>query len=216
MKNITKYTTLILIILCVACGSSTYITAVWHSPEYQNKNYHSLCIAAITENIANKQIVEQDMQDKLKLKGVHSTKIVDLVKFKFNGGINEKDLILEKARANFNDAIITFTLIKQKESTRYVPNNNMMFAPQMQFGHYRTFGGYYGFHGGQMFDPGYYTTDEIYFIESNVYDVRTESLVWSVQSKTYNPSDIKRFANEFTKAITQQLIKSKIISPIGK
>lgn len=200
--------------LMVSCASSTQITAVWRSPEMVSGQYKNICIAAITENTSNKQIVEQEMHNQLKAKNVKSTRIVDLLPYKFTGSSTEKDLILEKVRENGNDAILTFTLIKQKEETRYVPGT--VYAPPAAYGHYGTFGGYYGYYGTRMYDPGYYTQDEIYFIETNLYDVKSEKLVWSVQSKTYNPSGITQFAQDFTAAITKQLIKSHVIVPLEK
>lgn len=198
----------------IACGSSTDIMAVWRSPEVKTGQYKNICIAAITENATNKQVVEQEMHNQLRAKGVKSTRIVDLLPYKFTGTPNEKDLILEKVRANGNDAIITFALIKQKEETRYVPGT--VYAPPAAYGYYGTFGGYYGYYGARMYDPGYYTQDEIYFIETNLYDVKSEKLVWSVQSKTYNPSSITQFAQDFTLAITRQMIKSNVIEPAVK
>lgn len=206
---------LVVIGFIISCASSTDITAVWRSPEMATGQYKNICIAAITENASNKQVVEQEMHNQLTAKNVKATRLVDLLPYKFTGSAAEKDLILEKVRANGNDAIITFALIKQKEETRYVPGSTV-YAPPAAYGYYGTFGGYYGYNGARMYDPGYYTQDEIYFIETNLYDVKSEKLVWSVQSKTYNPSSISQFAQDFTIAITNQLIKSHVIEPVVK
>jgi hypothetical protein len=198
------------IICLVACSASTQITGVWRNPEVANKTYNNICIAAITENPTNKQIVEQEMFNALKHKGLPSTRMGELFPYKFTGAQVEKDLILEKVRGNKNDGILTFMLVKQKEETRYVPGS-ATYAP---YGYGGSFGGYYGYYGARAYDPGYYTQDEVYFIETNLYDVASEKLVWSVQSKTYNPSGINQFAKDFTHTITQQLVKSKIIQPV--
>lgn len=206
MKQLSVY---IGVLFLVACAASTEITAVWRNPENAGTSYHNICIAAITENVANKQVIEQEMANQLKINGVKSTKIVDILPYKFTGNPEEKNIILEKVRENKNDGILTFTLIKQKDETRYVPGS-ATYSPGYYGG---SFGGYYGYYGGRMYDPGYYTQDEIYFIETNLYDVATEKLVWSVQSKTWNPSNISQFSQDFTRAITKQLIKSNVIKP---
>jgi hypothetical protein len=212
MKKISYYLLGAAAMFLITCASSTQITGVWRSPENTSKIYKNICVAAITGQTTNKQIVEQEMFEQLQAKGVHATKISTILPYKFTGGQDEKDLILEKVRANKNDGILTFTLVKQKEETRYVPGT-AVYAPPMRYGYYGTFGGYYGYYGNTMYDPGYYTQDDIYFIETNLYDVETEKLVWSVQSKTYNPSGIQQFAQDFTSAITAQLIKSNVIQP---
>jgi hypothetical protein len=202
----------LLVLLYIACGTSTHITAVWRNPENNNQLYRNICVAAITENTTNKQIVEAEMYRQLSSKGVRAQKMSEVLPYKFSGKKEEKDVILNKVRENGNDGILTFALVKQKEETRYVPGS-ATYTPTMRYGYYGTFGGYYGYYGSRMYDPGYYTQDEIYFIETNLYDVESEKLVWSVQSKTYNPSGITQFAQDFTQAITQQLIQSKIIEP---
>jgi hypothetical protein len=196
----------------MACAASTEITGVWRNPENAGKSYRNICIAAVTANATNKQVVEQEMFNELKRNGITSTKIGELLPYKFTGNQDEKNIILEKVRDNKNDGILTFMLVKQKEETRYVPGS-ATYAPASRYGYYGSFGGYYGYYGSQMYDPGYYTQDEIYFIETNLYDVETEKLVWSVQSKTYNPSGINQFAQDFTRTITKQLIKSSVIKP---
>jgi hypothetical protein len=194
----------------VGCGSSTNITGVWRNPESTAKQYKNICVAAITENTTNKLIVEQSMANKLKAKGVQSAQMNQVFPFKFSGAQQEKDLIIEKMKAGNHDGILTFALVKQKEETRYVPGS-VTYAPPMNYGYYGTFGGYYGAYGPRMYEPGYYVQDDIYFIETNLYDVTTEKLVWSVQSKTYNPVNIQQFAEDFTSTITRQLLKSNII-----
>jgi hypothetical protein len=201
---------LALIAVSISCSLSTDIVAVWRSPESALNRYEHICIAAMTENVSNKQIVEEEMHKKLLSKGIKSSKMADLFPYKFTGQAAEKDLILNKVRENGNDAILTFALIKHKEETRYVPGSST-YTPYYGYG---TYGGYYGYYGARVYDPGYYTQDDVYFIESNLYDVKTEKLVWSCQSKTYNPSDIVQFSKDFTLAITNQLVKSKVIVPV--
>ncbi|MCU0443143.1 MAG: hypothetical protein MUE96_12155 [Bacteroidia bacterium] len=210
MKRITKF--LGIAIMIAACGSSTNITGVWRNPQVATQTYSNICVAAITESNSNKLIVEQAMTMRLKENGVQSKQMNQVFPYKFSGAQQEKDLILEKVRAEQSDGILTFALIKQKEETRYVPGG-ATYAPPMNYGYYGTFGGYYGAYGPRMYEPGYYVQDDIYFIETNLYDVATEKLVWSVQSKTYNPANIQQFADDFTAAITRELIKSKIIMP---
>jgi hypothetical protein len=210
MKLKTHLLVLVFGIFIIGCGLSTDIVGVWRSPENAMTRYQNICIAAMTEKVSNKQIVEQEMNVKLINKGIKSSKMTDLFPYKFTGQQAEKDLILEKVRENGNDAILTFALIKHKEETRYVPGSSS-YSPYHGYG---TYGGYYGYYGARVYDPGYYTQDEVYFIESNLYDVKTEKLVWSCQSKTYNPSDIVQFSKDFTLAITNQLIKSKVIVPV--
>lgn len=209
MRNTYLRLSVFCILVLAGCASSTEITGVWKSTESQT-SYRNICVAATTDNAIAKQVIEDEMFRQLKQKGIRATRISDLLPRKFTGDVDEKEVILQEVKKNGNDAILAFTLIKQKEQTRYVPGPSQ-YMPYADY--YGTFGGYYGYYGPRIYSPGYYTTDEIYYIETNLYDVKSEKLVWSVQSRTYNPSGIGQFSVDFTKAITRQLIKSGVIRP---
>jgi hypothetical protein len=79
-------------------------------------------------------------------------------------------------------------------------------------GYYGRFTGYYSYYNPVMYDPGYYATDKNYYLEINLYDAKTEELVWSAQSETTNPSSIETFSYSFSQLVVNQLIKDGLIS----
>ena len=60
-----------------------------------------------------------------------------------------------------------------------------------------------------LYSPGYWTTDKTYFIEANAYDVETQALIWSVQSKADNPSGIEKSSKEYTEMLFAQFDKER-------
>jgi hypothetical protein len=58
-----------------------------------------------------------------------------------------------------------------------------------------------------MYDPGYYTTDKTYFMEGDLFDVATETMIWSVQTESYNPASIEKFSKELTQLMLDQAAK---------
>ena len=56
-----------------------------------------------------------------------------------------------------------------------------------------------------MYDPGYYVNDKTYFIESNLYDVESEDIIWSVQSEAYNPSNLESASNKYAAQLIKEL-----------
>ena len=44
--------------------------------------------------------------------------------------------------------------------------------------------------------PGYYVTDRTYFMEGNLFDTKTETLIWSIQTKSINPGSVEKFSKE--------------------
>ena len=56
-----------------------------------------------------------------------------------------------------------------------------------------------------MYDPGYYTEDKTYFIESNLYDMQTGAIIWSVQSEAYNPSNLAAASKTYSEMLMKKL-----------
>ena len=51
--------------------------------------------------------------------------------------------------------------------------------------------GYWGYGWGAVYDPGYLQADTVVTLESNVYSVPREELLWSSRSETISPSSIE-------------------------
>jgi DNA-nicking Smr family endonuclease len=71
-----------------------------------------------------------------------------------------------------------------EKETSYVPGTTT--------GYYGGYGRYYGYGAGMYSSPGYYTTDKNYFVETMVYSVNPNKLLWSGTTKTVNPSKMEK------------------------
>ena len=56
-----------------------------------------------------------------------------------------------------------------------------------------------------MSDPGYYTTDKKYFIEGKLFDLNTNDLLLSVQTKAENPSEIEKSSKQYTATLMEEI-----------
>lgn len=74
---------------------------------------------------------------------------------------------------------------------------------------YATFwgAGYYGTGWGAVYEPGYLRTDTIVEVETLIYSLRQDKLVWAGRSETTNPKDVPKFVKELAKKVADQLKK---------
>jgi hypothetical protein len=73
--------------------------------------------------------------------------------------------------------------------------------------YYGGYGRYYGYGAGMYTNPGYYTTDKNYFVETTVYSVDPDKLLWTGTTKTVNPSKIEKTVNEIADIVTSKMTK---------
>lgn len=113
--------------------------------------------------------------------------------------------MLGKIRELNSDVIFTVALVDKESESRYVPGS-MPYRPYM--GYYeRGFWGYYNYWYPFGYDPGYYTTDKTYFLEGNLFDVKTEEQLWSVQTEAYNPTSIENFSKKYAQLLWKRAEK---------
>ena len=195
-------------LLFSACSPATKVTATWKDKNAEAKTYKNLFIVALGKNLAYKKTIEDKMATSLGNTGAKVTESTnvfppDMTKDK----ALDREQLLQKFREAGCDGIISVALVNKDSETRYVPGTTA-YAPG---GYYGNFWGYYGGMGPAMYDPGYYTTDKTYYLETNLYDVNTEKLVWSGQSETLNPDNIDKAATEFANIIVTKMVSDGVL-----
>ena len=79
--------------------------------------------------------------------------------------------------------------------------------------HYRHFwGGYWGWGWGTVYEPGYLREDKIVKVETLVYSLEQDQLVWAGVSRTFNPAEIESFVSELAGAITKELAREGLLA----
>jgi hypothetical protein len=78
---------------------------------------------------------------------------------------------------------------------------------------YATFwgGGYYGTGWGGVYDPGYLRTDTIVSVETLVYSLEQDKLVWAGRSETTNPEKVRTFVAELAVGAAAQMKKLGLV-----
>jgi hypothetical protein len=208
MRTINNIFTLAVVLALISCSTSQKVLSSWvNKEELKGKKYSKVFIAVLTQNTSSKTILEYDLSATLNENGYQTVKSIDALAGSFRDNPNlTKDDVLAKVRETNCDVILTVTLLDSKTETRYVPGTSVYasYAPYPVYGYYGGFGTYYGYYAPAMYSSGYYTTDKTYFLESNLFDADTEKILWSVQSATYNPDNIKDFSSRYCKLLVSQ------------
>jgi hypothetical protein len=198
--------------LLSACGTTTMVTSSWRKPNATANNYRNIFVAALTNNIPAKQAVENGIQDQLQAKGLTVEKSIDVLPPDIKQTGQQKDLIMGKIRGTNADAILTITLLRKKEQTRFVPTGGAYWNPGFRYGYYNNFWNYYNTWYPTVYGPGYYDTTQIYYLETNLYDAHSEQLIWAAQSQTYDPANIDSFLKGYIKAIYERMVKDGLLT----
>jgi hypothetical protein len=76
-------------------------------------------------------------------------------------------------------------------------------------------GGYWSWGWGTVWEPGYLVADKIVTVETLVYSLEQDLLVWAGVSKTVDPAQIDPFSSELATAVTKQMAKDGLLAQGG-
>lgn len=209
-----KYFAIMAVLAITACSPATKITRSWSSPEKSTYGYNNMFVAVVLSDITLRQVIENDIQSKLQRVGVSSTVSNATIQPNFWMSTElTKNAMINVVRESDKDAIMTISLIDVQNEQRYIPGHMMMGGPMMGPGAWGmgNFGGFWGMNHGMMMTPGHVVNDRKYFVEINVYDIASELLVWSAQSKTINPRSLEKASKEFAEIVLERMWEEGVI-----
>lgn len=197
---------------------STELIGSWKMEDIAPRSYKDVGIVVMTPNMSSRSIVESDIATVLAQKGVRATPTFDIFPFAGKGELFEevdpeemRQHVKERVTKFGFDALLIVAILNQKTETRYNQGSSFSLAvPAYQYNYY----GYYQWAYATVSTPGYYTTKTTYFLESNLYDVASEGLIWTAQTKTKkDASSIHKESNVFANIIAQEIMKKKALQP---
>jgi hypothetical protein len=189
------------------------ITGSWRKPNATANGYQKIFIAAMSSNIPAKQAVESGLQAQLQQKGLTVVKSMDVFPPNFSNQTGQqKELVLNRIQSTNADGILTIALLKKETENRFVRTGGGYWNPGMRYGYYNRFSNYYNNWYPALYAPGYYDQQQVYYLETNLYDAKTEELIWAAQSETYDPGSIDDFLKGYVKSILEQMQKDGLIN----
>lgn len=185
------------------------MTGVWKNSGLIPASYDTIFVAALTINLRAKNILEQQIADKLREKGVIVVRSAHIFPPNFTDYHNDKETVLGKIRKINTHGILTVSVIDVKGEIPLTPGgSDLVYYDSCR----ASFWSYYNYVYPRVYKPRYYMPEKTYFIEMNLYDMETEELIWSAQSKEYHPTELANFSKEFSQFAIIKLERDNLIS----
>lgn len=191
--------------LITGCEPSTKVTKSWRDPAVtiEQGTYKKVLVVALLKDESSRRIVEDALVKKLDGRGIASY----TQSFSTN---KDGDAVEKQLKQEGYDGAIVLRLVDIEKETSYVPGTTTYPT------YYGRFGGYYGGAYGGYGSPGYYQEDKIYTIETNVYSLNSDKLVWSGTTATTNPGKMNKVIEDIATALTDQMVADGFLKLAGK
>ena len=184
-------------IILASCSPSTQIVKSWSEPNttVSNDASHKTLVVAMVKDEAARRVIEDHLVKRLKGHGVASYTIIAP---EVLGKASEEYLTQKLKEGNYTN-VLMMRLADIEKETSYVQGSTT--------GYYGGYGRYYGYGAGMYSSPGYYTTDKNYFIETTLYSVNPDKLLWTGTTKTVNPSNVDKTVNDIADVVAEKMMK---------
>ncbi|MEA3435149.1 MAG: hypothetical protein U9R43_01695 [Thermodesulfobacteriota bacterium] len=187
------------VFLIISCAG-TELTHKQINEAYKGKPVSDILIIAITGNEDSRRSFEREFVEQLKSTGVEAISSEEAIPMPADLKM-KKETILNAINKFENDAVIITHLIDKERKEVYTRGGQGN-------------RGFYSFyHSSYAYDPGSSSTSKTVRLETNLYDVKTEKLIWSGQSKTWSKDSKYRIINDVVKVVINDLQENKLISP---
>ena len=193
-----------------ACGSTTFNTT-WVEPNAQPITVQpgdKVLAMVISENQATRRGAETALAAELSKNGAEGIPAFQAIPDEAIQDQAKAKPYIEKSGAQY--AVIMRATGKDKEVSS---TPNMAYGPG--WGGYGGFyGGFYGYGWGAPYAYGGSTirTDTIVHIETLVYDLKSDKMVWAGQSSTVNPSKAESLIRELVDEAGKEMRKQGLLA----
>jgi hypothetical protein len=196
-------------LIFAACTSPKESTDVWvNKDKIQGKSFSKIFIVVMSADPEARSTVENDLASVATSRGHQVLKSIEVIPASVKDPkLPTKDEVVAKVKETGCDGVFVATLLKKDESIGYTPGTSAYSVQPYQT--YYT--GYYTYWYPSVSTASYYDHEKTYVMQSNLYDVASEEIMWSVQSKVFSPETIKKFSQAYTSTLIKQLEKKKLI-----
>jgi hypothetical protein len=186
-------------VLIIACAG-TKLTDTQVDESFQGKPVSNILVIGVTYK--EKEKVRRSFEDRfvsqLRAAGVEAISSGDAISIPADLML-EKDEILKAVNEFNNDAVI-ITHVAGKEA-KYTHSSRA-----------RSYRGYYGYYGWAYARAASYSSRSTsYHLATNLYDVKTEKLIWSGKSETLNPDSTKQMIDDVIRVVIEDLQKNNLL-----
>jgi hypothetical protein len=193
--------------MVLAAGASlaakTKFESVWKAPDAAGTSFAGKKVAAL--------VIDQD--DSLRIAGEEAL-VRELIARGIQGvpsyRMMPKELAQDPAQAKIwyekagVQGVVAFRVVDDERRKTIVPST-------WTTGYYDTFWGYYGYSYSAVFTPGYTRHERIISLETLIFDVPKNTLVWAGLSVTDNPKDGQKVVTEVVKEAVNEMRKQGLV-----
>jgi hypothetical protein len=185
--------------LGASLAAKTKFQSVWKSPDAAATSFAGKKVAALViDNDDSLRVAgEEALVRELTARGIQGVASYRMMPKELAQDPAQAKAWYEKAGVQ---GVVAFRVVDDERRKTVVPST-------WTTGYYTSFWGYYGYSYSAVFTPGYTRHERIISLETLIFDVPKNTLVWAGLSVTDNPKDGQKVVTEVVKEAVNEMRK---------
>ena len=186
-------------LMASAACHSTHLVASWRDPSAPPLHFRKAIAVFVTRDEALRRTLEDKMADELP-NTVPSYRVLR------SSDIADTAGIVRRLRKEGFDGAIIMRVVTVDTRVTYSPGAYWYGPP------YYSFSNYWGTAWGYPYDPGYVYANQIVTIETQIYSLTNEKLIWAGRSETTDPRTAGKLAHSVVGRVVRALKKDGLLA----
>ncbi|WP_163397664.1 hypothetical protein [Flavobacterium fluviatile] len=205
---------LVFVFMFLSCGSNTSIVNSWRDPNITvaQENFKKVLVVALLKDEASRRTAENR---------IAAANPIFKTSYQYLNGTNlqlTQDQKLKILNDENFDGVVTMRLVSTEKETTYVPGTNTglyyggfdgIYGGMYGYG----FGNWYGMYSPMFYDPGYYQETTAYMVETNVFSLKANKLIWTGTTKSEYVTDLGQTVDAIMQTVIKEMRKDGTLPP---
>ncbi len=188
---------LCVLLVLASCGGRTRLTETWKDANFKSGPVSKILVIGVTENERVRRVFEKKFVRALKAAGADAYSSYAVLHI---AGELKKEDVLAAVKKIGADAVLITSLVN-------VDQTEVFYRPP-SVGYYDAYGILYGISSREHAMIGF---DVNVVMNTSLYDVRTEKLIWSTLAETKKAKSKKELLEQLIAAVVKQLRREKLL-----
>jgi len=198
---------LVVLILAGCATTRTRFESTWRNPDAQPLNLANRKVAAVfvTRDPMLRRRTEDAMAREITGRGAIG---VPSYTFLSDSEVRDRDAAKAKADSLGFAGAVVMRVVGSETHYAYAPAAVVWGSAP----YHHLWGGYWGWGWGAVWDPMYLTVDRVVKVETMVYSLEQDQLVWAGVTRTFDPGRVEGFVAELARAVSRRMVRDGLIT----
>ncbi len=194
----------IIVIVILSCCNSTKIVHTWkeQGKEIVMDKLNKVLVVALFKDSKSRRIAEDEMVGYLGRKGIVSYLYLPETFNKSN-----EDSFRQKIQEDGFDGAVTMRLVDADREMLFTTGSIIPYPI-----YNRSFSGFFYRNWSSYANPGYYSATRHYRVETDVYSIKEDRIIWSGITETINAGGLKKMAQRISDVVFTEMVEGGFIA----